>query len=227
MKLLRFMLDLKPQVGFISCKIVQVFCFDQCNARDGYTDRQRYATERLDADGENVISQSTTFITSYRIHMPQALLNLNDEDVARLKRHGPFLKDWSKLIPWLQPSRVKADLWRMLDETTSAFRRQMADNRMSSVNPAQAARILFGRHDVDPGGVTPIEILPVILNCDTASYADNNRIWSHLESHCVPDDNGEMPAIVAARMDGGSLLTSKNGRNRFRFCCIFSPASLH
>ena len=189
-KLLRFMVDLMPPPSFLPAKMIQLFCYDQCNARDGYTDTRRYAAERIDASGNSVLAQDVTYITSFRIFIPQALVNLTDRDVARFRKRGPFARDWSALVPFLQPSRVKEDLWKMFEEVAACMRRKLTAHGpeigVNELQPAQVARMLYERNQVDPGGKTPIQILPVILDCDTASHQDTLRIWSHLEQHLEP-----------------------------------------
>lgn len=217
MKLLTFMADDRPMPPWPRSTSVQLFCFDQTHARDGHTERRRYTAERVDARGTFAGIQETTFITSYRVYVPASLLNLTNTDVNHLREHGPYESDWSNMIPWLQPRRVKAELWALTDETLSLVRtgvRRFGCASPAHLKPVQVARLLFGRPGVDPGGKTPIEILPVILNCDTKSHLDLLRIWGHINEHCEKGAQGEEPVVKASRMDGQSLIRSKDQRNR-------------
>lgn len=84
---------------------------------------------------------------------------------------------------------MKADLAQITRESCMLLREAAQKVQCGGVGKLtlpQIARALFGRENVDPGGRTPMRVLPLILNCDTKSHNDNDRIWSHLESEvCI------------------------------------------
>lgn len=114
----------------------------------------------------------------------QALVPLTTEERRVIRRDGPIVEDWAAIVPLLQPAQVRADLSAITRESCGLLRAAAQTAGCAGVGALslpQIARALFGREKVDPGGRTPMRVLPLIYDCDTKSYADNEKIWTHLE----------------------------------------------
>lgn len=69
---------------------------------------------------------------------------------------------------------------------------------------------MYGRPDIQNGGPTHFDVLPVLPSTDTKSYEDYHRTNGHLSSHCEPSIK-----VKLAHTDGQGSISGKNGKRKF------------
>lgn len=204
-KLVKYMMEVKPKPNFKTMNSFAFHIFDQCYKKKGKTRKEHRAAERVDAAGDLVDLISMVIVNSVSVHVPATLGGGMSPRLEKLmKEKGPYTEPFESVLPHLEPDRVRASKYAFMSETSqwitrTAARFKFGDEEEHTI--ASMARALVGRPAIRIMK-TPMDFNKPILNCDTNKHTDGLQICRFLT-----DKSPDPVVCVATQSDGQSMVT--------------------
>ena len=183
------------------CQEVRLFTVDQTYARTGGsgTGITRYrAVETVDGNGIRN-NKETRLVYMNGLERPISL-RLSAPALARIPEWGPYTQSFDRVIPLLQPSRLRGVRYNLL-------RRSLALIQGSVGSRDTAVRLLS--RPATPARATYLSWLPPLPRTDTKCYMDMYKIVRWLVQFC-----GAKPAVLGVLGDGQTVLRMRDSKRK-------------
>jgi len=171
---------------------------------------RRQSIERHDAQGMPMAITHEVYVNSIKVKLPMSLGTLSPAARAKIAaNHGsPYTEDYHLVLDPLEPSAVDGYLREFASDALASVSQAVSGvqgARPELLSIRQVADGLFGRPPADPGGPSDFDVLDPLMQTDTKSYSDFQRITRHCSGH----DDEEVEVDIFAG-DGQSCVGMKN-----------------